>query len=151
MRPFGLPLIASAGLLTFPAMGQEPSAKRAPSQNVQFVNTQDGGVREVLESIAVPPKVGAPFTLTLETEWRKQLYDGGTGFAESPRIKPVTFSPRVASLRAISPPTNPLAPTTMIDIGRPPKRVARSMPPAGRVGNGLWPRRLGSGGRRASM
>lgn len=59
-------------------MGQEPSAKQAPSQNVQFVNTQDGGVREVLESIAVPPKVGAPFTLTLETEWRKQLYDGGT-------------------------------------------------------------------------
>jgi hypothetical protein len=39
---------------------------------------QDGGVRETLESIVIPPKAGAPFTLTLQTEWVKTLYDGGT-------------------------------------------------------------------------
>jgi hypothetical protein len=64
-------------LLAFSAMGQEPTAQ-TPKQKVQFVHTEDGGVTEVLESIAVPPKAGAPFTLTLETEWVKQLYDGGT-------------------------------------------------------------------------
>jgi hypothetical protein len=78
MRGFGLTLLACTGLLTCSGMGQEPAAQQAPKQKVQFVNTQDGGVREVLESIAVPPKAGAPFTLTLETEWQKQLYDGGT-------------------------------------------------------------------------
>ena len=77
MRSFSLTLLACTGLLTFSVTGQEPAAQ-APKQKVQFVNTQDGGVREVLESIAVPPKAGAPFTLTLETEWQKLLYDGGT-------------------------------------------------------------------------
>lgn len=78
MRSFGLMLLAGTGLLTFSVTGQEPATTQSPKQKVQFVNTEDGGVREVLESIAVPPKTGAPFTLTLETEWQKQLYDGGT-------------------------------------------------------------------------
>jgi hypothetical protein len=64
--------------------GQEPGV--APStgsahlarRDVQVVPTHDGGVSATLQSIVVPPKVGAPFTLTLETEWVKQLYDGGT-------------------------------------------------------------------------
>jgi hypothetical protein len=38
----------------------------------------DGGVRETLESIMIPPKANAPFTLALQTEWIKTLYDGGT-------------------------------------------------------------------------
>jgi hypothetical protein len=38
----------------------------------------DGGVREVLESIAIPPVPHAPFTATLATEWIKYAADGGT-------------------------------------------------------------------------
>jgi hypothetical protein len=38
----------------------------------------DGGVREVLESIVVPPLSGAPFTATLDTEWVKYAADGVT-------------------------------------------------------------------------
>jgi hypothetical protein len=77
MRAFCMMLLAVAGLLTFSAIGQEPAAQGS-KQKVQFVHTEDGGVTEVLQSIVVPPKAGVPFTLTLETEWMKQLYDGGT-------------------------------------------------------------------------
>ena len=70
-------LLAAAGLLALPVMGQEPTPQ-APQKKVTIVHTHDGGVSEVLQSIEVPPKPGAPFTLTLETEWVKQLYDGGT-------------------------------------------------------------------------
>ena len=40
--------------------------------------TPDGGVRQVLESIFIPPKPSAPFTLTLDTEWTRSLGNGGT-------------------------------------------------------------------------
>jgi hypothetical protein len=39
---------------------------------------QDGGVREVLESISVPPIARAPFSATLATEWVKYAADGAT-------------------------------------------------------------------------
>lgn len=39
---------------------------------------QDGGVRETLESIFIPPVVNAPFTCTLQTEWARAMPDGGT-------------------------------------------------------------------------
>jgi hypothetical protein len=77
MRWLRLVLLAAAGLLALPAMGQEPTPQD-PQKKVTIVHTHDGGVTEVLQSIVVPPKAGAPFTLTLETEWVKQLYDGGT-------------------------------------------------------------------------
>ena len=77
MRGSCLMLLAAAGLLGLPAMGQEPTPQ-APQQKATVIQTRDGGVTEVLQSIVVPPKSGAPFTLTLETEWVKQLYDGGT-------------------------------------------------------------------------
>jgi hypothetical protein len=40
--------------------------------------TQDGGVREVLESIVIPPIAHAPFTATLATEATKYAADGAT-------------------------------------------------------------------------
>jgi hypothetical protein len=38
----------------------------------------DGGTRETLESIFVPPIPNAPFSLTLETEWSRPLNGGGS-------------------------------------------------------------------------
>lgn len=55
-----------------------PDSRQQGNNEVRFVTTQDGGVSEVLQSIEVPPKAGAPFMLTLETEWIKTLPDGGT-------------------------------------------------------------------------
>ena len=75
MRTFCTISLAAAGFLAFSAFAQEPAP---PKQKPQVMQTKDGGVTEVLQSIVVPPKAGAPFTLTLETEWVRQLYDGGT-------------------------------------------------------------------------
>jgi hypothetical protein len=49
------------------------------AQNATGVyRTADGGSREVLESIFVPPIKNAPFSLTLDTEWSRPLNGGGS-------------------------------------------------------------------------
>jgi hypothetical protein len=57
------------------APGAQPQGEQKP---VQQFYAQDGGTREVLESIVIPPKAQAPFSLLLQTEWVKTLSDGGT-------------------------------------------------------------------------
>jgi hypothetical protein len=57
------------------APGAQPQGVQKP---VQKYYAEDGGTREVLESIVIPPKAKAPFSLVLQTEWVKTLYDGGT-------------------------------------------------------------------------
>jgi len=47
-------------------------------QPAQQPREEDGGVTETLQSIFIPPKTQAPFSLTLHTEWVKTLADGGT-------------------------------------------------------------------------
>lgn len=42
------------------------------------VHAQDGGMRQVLESIVVPPLPKAPFSCILQTEWIRPLAGGGT-------------------------------------------------------------------------
>jgi len=59
------------------ASGQTAAAQGAQQKQQQFY-VQDGGTRETLESIVITPKAGAPFTLTLQTEAVRTLYDGGT-------------------------------------------------------------------------
>ena len=78
MRALSLLLLFSASLAHVSLVGQEQEATQTPKKGPERVSTEDGGVSEVLQSIVVPPKAGAPFTLTLETEWVKTLYDGGT-------------------------------------------------------------------------
>lgn len=57
------------------APGAQPQGAQKP---VQQFYAQDGGTRETLESIVIPPKAQAPFSLLLQTEWVKTLSDGGT-------------------------------------------------------------------------
>jgi hypothetical protein len=50
-----------------------------PQKPVQQYYVEDGGAHgEVLESIVIPPKLNAPFTLLLQTEWVRGLPDGGS-------------------------------------------------------------------------
>jgi len=52
-----------------------------PAQDPQqrsVAPARDGGVREVLESIVIPPVANAPFTATLDTEWLKYAGEGAT-------------------------------------------------------------------------
>lgn len=65
------------------APGAEPKGTQKP---VQHYYAQDGGAREsVLESIVIPPKTKAPFSLILETEWVRVLADGGAITTENRR------------------------------------------------------------------
>ena len=74
--------LAPGSLLGQTAAVQGPGGQAAGSpgaqQKQQQFYVQDGGTRETLESIVIAPKAGAPFTLTLQTEWVRTLYDGGT-------------------------------------------------------------------------
>jgi hypothetical protein len=56
------------------------SRAQVPSGSQQPAPTPlpDGGVRETLESINIPPVSRAPFTLTLQTEWIRLLGSVGT-------------------------------------------------------------------------
>ncbi len=81
----GLILLLMAGALVSPvgswAQEENPSAPGAPQtvqKNVVRPRLEDGGVNEMMESIVVPEKPQAPFTMVLETEWIRVLADGGT-------------------------------------------------------------------------
>lgn len=57
------------------APGAQPQGAQKP---VQQYYAQDGGTREILESIVISPKAQVPFSFVLQTEWVKTLSDGGT-------------------------------------------------------------------------
>jgi hypothetical protein len=83
MRIRLMPLTSCLLLLSASAKAQvvsnAPGAQpQGPQKGVQQYYAQDGGTTEVLESIVIPPKANAPFSLLLQTEWVKTLSDGGT-------------------------------------------------------------------------
>jgi hypothetical protein len=51
----------------------------------QLQHAPDGGTREMLTSVAVPPVPNAPFSATVQTEWTKYLADGTTQFTQNHR------------------------------------------------------------------
>jgi hypothetical protein len=83
MRTGVVAILGSIISLTWVLQAQEPQPEQSqPPQQAQQRQYRppaaDGGVREVLESIVVPPMSGAPFTATLNTEWVKYAADGVT-------------------------------------------------------------------------
>ncbi len=60
------------------ALATLTSAQEAQQQQQQPIRRADGGASGVMESIFVSPKAGAPFRLTLHTEWTRPLGNGGT-------------------------------------------------------------------------
>ncbi|MGO9339500.1 MAG: hypothetical protein ACLPY1_18530 [Terracidiphilus sp.] len=69
--------ILVAGILWLSSLAWMTQAQLIQAQNSRPA-AQDGGVREVLESIVIPPIANAPFTATLGTEWVKYAADGAT-------------------------------------------------------------------------
>lgn len=66
-----LPLVLSALAFASAAFSQAPPQP-------PIVRVPDGGANGRMESIFIPPKAGAPFSLTLATEWARPLGNGGT-------------------------------------------------------------------------
>ena len=71
-----LSLVFSVSLFAQGAAGG--AAGQSQPQQQQPVYQEDGGTTEILQSIFIPPKLHAPFSLTLHTEWVKTLSDGNT-------------------------------------------------------------------------
>jgi hypothetical protein len=88
-----LSLVAFLAIFCAPkshAQGEPPLAPQAqlvdPKQPAQQYHAEDGGARgDILESIVIPPKANAPFSLLLQTEWVRTLPDGGTITTENQR------------------------------------------------------------------
>ena len=85
MRTFASLIILAASFTCHRiyAQGEPAIAPKAqpvgPQKPVQQYYVEDGGAHGgVLESIVIPPKVNAPFSLLLQTEWVRILPDGGT-------------------------------------------------------------------------
>ena len=66
-----LPMALISLALTSVALAQIP-------QEQHVVSVRDGGAGGSMQSIFVPPKAGAPFSLTLHTEWKRPMGNGGT-------------------------------------------------------------------------
>src|SRR5271170_7192669 len=78
VRSFGAAVVLSAAGTVLLAQGPLAHGPLAQRPGAATAGTPDGGVRQVLESIFIPPKPNAPFTLTLDTEWTRPLGNGGT-------------------------------------------------------------------------
>jgi len=65
-------------IVGFAILGQTAAAQDQPAQK-QVVRIPDGGTSGRMESIFVPPKAGAPFSMVLVTEWSRPLNNGTGG------------------------------------------------------------------------
>ena len=72
MRILGASLISLSCMVSIALAQQQVQPPTRPAR------AQDGGTREVLESIVIPPLANAPFSGTLATEWARPMADGGT-------------------------------------------------------------------------
>lgn len=70
MRTFALGIVYFSCSFTLVAQTQTMQPQRPAAQ--------DGGTREVLESIVIPPIPNQPFSATLQTEWIRYTGEGGT-------------------------------------------------------------------------
>ena len=73
VRSYGSLLVV---VLSFGGMVQSQEPQAQPTQGAMRV--PDGGTSGRMESIFVPPKAGAPFMLTLATEWSRPMANGGS-------------------------------------------------------------------------
>ena len=75
------PLLFSLVVLSFStlALAQNQPVVRRPDGNLGgVVRRPDGGAYGPMQSIFIPPKAGAPFSLTLATEWTRPMDNGGS-------------------------------------------------------------------------
>jgi hypothetical protein len=73
-----LGLLVSVALAQTEQLPQQPQRSELPPAFEHHQPARDGGVREVLESIVIPPIPNAPFRATLATEAVKYSFDGAT-------------------------------------------------------------------------
>src|SRR3954452_23369115 len=75
--PFTVGILSLSTLTGQVQPAQEPGAGQPNGAPNTIVRRPDGGVTGPMQSIFVPPKPGAPFSLTLHTEWSRPMANGG--------------------------------------------------------------------------
>lgn len=80
IRPFffSLGLLSVCGMALSQDQPQQPTVRKPDGALGGIVRRVDGGVSGPMQSIFIPPKPGAPFNLTLDTEWARPMGNGGT-------------------------------------------------------------------------
>jgi hypothetical protein len=94
--------VSSFGIILF-SVSFVPQLLSAQSQAP--VHAPDGGSRERLQSISIPPKPGAPFSAVVVTEWTRLLEDGTTTTVKNHRTIARDSSGRVFEERRFFSPT----------------------------------------------
>ena len=75
------PLTLVSGILVaaLAATSQVPETRATPGDPSGIIRRPDGGSNgAIMQSLFIPPKAGAPFTMTLSSEWTRPLGNGGT-------------------------------------------------------------------------
>jgi hypothetical protein len=75
------------------------------AQSQAPVHAPDGGTRERIQSISIPPKAGASFTAVVVTEWTRLLEDGTTTTVKNHRTIARDSSGRIFQERRFFSPT----------------------------------------------
>jgi hypothetical protein len=86
---------------------------QSPAPSQATVHAPDGGVRETLQSIMIPPLTGAPFTATVTTEWTHLLPDGTTATVKNHRTVARDSTGRIFEERRAFTPTGDQQPTRL--------------------------------------
>src|ERR1700733_8159000 len=80
------------------------------------VHAPDGGSRETLQSISIPPKAGASFSAVVVTEWTRLLEDGTTTTIKIHRTVARDSSGRVFQERRYFSPNGDKETTTLSEL-----------------------------------
>jgi len=114
-------LLLSVFLLVATIHAQTQTQPGGPPPPVKQLHAQDGGTTELLQSIAIPPKVNAPFTLTLQTEWVREMPGAGTITLVNERRIARDSNGRIYQERYLLIPKNSTKPSPMttVQIGDP--------------------------------
>jgi hypothetical protein len=117
------------------AQTTQPQIQVQPAPSQDGGVRHDGGVREVLESIVIPPIPQAPFYATLATEWVKYAADGATITLVNQRNVARDAQGRVYQERWVLVPKNSDIKSYMnwIQIGDPKKHTLYNCSPQKRV------------------
>jgi hypothetical protein len=101
-----------AGFLAAGLMAQAQNSGQGPA----VAHAPDGGVKQTLQSISIPPLANAPFTATVTTEWTHLMPDGTTATVKNKRIVARDSTGRIFQERRYFSPTGDRQPPPLSNL-----------------------------------
>jgi hypothetical protein len=101
-----------AGFLAVGLIAQAQNTAQGPA----VAHAPDGGVKQTLQSISIPPLAGAAFTATVTTEWTHLMPDGTMATVKNKRIVARDSAGRIFEERRFFSPTGDQKPTPLSNL-----------------------------------